>query len=221
MYDVHTYLKQFEKDVCYAESKGFETGRIVFVGNSGFNNWDPRSGNKAMEEQILNKDGTPAVWNHGIGGSTTEDQLYYYDRLIKKYQPRGLVLLSHANNISYGYYTHEMIMLLARLCEYARTDMPGIKIYVCDVRPLWATKDSDPWLNSVKQYNQMLDEYAARHDDVTVLKISQDPRFFEDGCVGDYTKPRFDIFVEDQVHLNQAGYDIFADFFTKGLDELL
>ena len=221
MYDVHTYLKQFEKDACYAESKGFEKGRIVFIGNSGFTRWDSRSGMKSMEEQIRNKDGSPAVWNHGIGGSTTEDQLYYYDRLIRKYEPRGLVLLSFANNVSYGYYPLEMMMLLTRLCEYARTDMPGIKIYICDVRPLYITKDSDPWLNLTKQYNQMLYDYAAQHDDVTVLKISEDPRFFDEGCVGDYTKPRFDIFDPDLVHLNQAGYDIFADFFTKGLDELL
>ena len=221
MCDVRTYVKQFEKDVCYAEAKGSETGRIVFVGNSGFTRWDPMYGMKAMEDQIRKKDGSPAVWNHGIGGSTTEDQLYYYDRLIKNYRPRALVLLSHGNNKSYGYSPEEAIFLLTRLCAYARTDFPGIWLYVCTSRPTYAGRTNPAWLEYARKYDQLLEEYAAGHADVTVLRFSDEPRLFEDGHAGDYTKARKDLCIEDMIHSNQAGFDILADFFTKALDELL
>lgn len=221
MFDIRLPIRRYENTVAGYEAKGLDQGRIVFFGNSGFGAWNNVEGLAPMEEMILGKDGAPAVWNHGLSGSTTDDQLYYYHRLVRQYNPRALVMLSHANNMENGYNAQEMMMLLARICAWARADMPGIKIYLCDVRPLEGCRNNIPWRGNVYLYNRMLDEYAAKYEDTVVLKHREDPRFFEEGFVGDFGHPRAEMFVEDLVHYNQQGFEIYADFFREKLEEVL
>ena len=40
------------------------------------------------------------------------------------------------------------------------------------------------------------------------------------GCF-DAEKIRRDIYVDDEIHFNQLGYDIYRDFMTKVLDDVL
>lgn len=221
MFDIRFPVRRYEQTVAAYETKGLDKGRIVFFGNSGFGNWSSAYGNPNLEEVILHKDGTPAVWNHGLGGSTTEDQLYYYHRLVRQYEPRALVMLSFGNNLENGYTPEEMMALLARICGWARADMPGIRIFLCDVRPWAAYQDNIAWRGQVHVYNQLLDDYAAKYDDTVVLKHREDPRFFDEGFAGDFGHPRTDIFTEDQIHYNPAGYALYADFFRQALADLL
>lgn len=221
MFDIRFPVRRYEQTVANYEDKGLDKGRIVFFGNSGFANWDAKYGIRSMEEDILLRDGSPAVWNHGLGGSTTEDQLYYYHRLVRQYEPRALVLLSFGNNLENGYTPGEMMTLLARICGWARADMPGIRIFLCDVRPWAAYQDNTAWRGQVHVYNRLLDEYAAKYEDTVVLKHRESPLFFEEGFVGDYSHPRQDIFVEDNIHYNQKGFDLYGEFFREGLKDLL
>ena len=45
-----------------------------------------------MEEEVRMKDGSQAIINHGFGTSSADDLLYYYDRMVRPYKPRALVL---------------------------------------------------------------------------------------------------------------------------------
>ena len=142
--------------------------------------------------------------------------------------PAALVLATYANDGMYGYDVEDIMRNIGKICAWARTDFPGIKIFLMEDHPRPSGKGAtirDEW-NSGKQrrerYHRLLKSYASLHEDTTVVELWNRPEFFETPeDVGNFQKVRDDIFVEDKVHPNQAGYDILGPIFCKALDELL
>ncbi len=215
-------LKHYEKEVEAYEREPVEKGLIMFYGSSGFTRWKPKWGHRALEEDIRRKDGSRAAVNRGVGGSTAEDLLYYYGRLVRPWEPRALVLRVWPNDRGQGYGPEEIMFLCSRILSWARADFPGIKLYACDVTPQKAAIGNKLWLYHAKQFNSMLRDYCAKFDDLTYISQVDFPGFYNDPAdVGDYFKVRQDIFVEDNVHFTQEGYDIYRDLFLKALDDIL
>lgn len=223
MFDVRGRITQYEKDMAAYEAKGIQEGLIMFYGDSSFTRWSEKHGNHNLEDDIRMKDGSVAAVNHGLGGSNTEQLLYRYNRMVKPWKPRALVLKVYNNDRDAGYTPAEIVFLQSRIFEWARRDFPGIKLYACDAKPLMLNKDLKlAWYHHQLEYNERIAAYCAKHEDVKLVKFSQAPEFFESPeDVGDYTKVRTDIFIEDQVHYNQKGYEIFKNFWLRELDELL
>lgn len=223
MYDIKIPINKYEKEIIAYEEKGIQEGLIMFYGDSYFTRWSAKYGNRELEDDIRMKDGSIAAVNHGLGGSTAEQLLYRYPRMVKPWKPRALVLKVYNNDRDRSYSPAEIIFLQSRILEYARTDMPGIKLYVCDAQPILKQKDvQDIWYYHQMEYNQRIAEYCARHADVKLVKCSCNPYFFHDPAeIGDYAKIRSDIFIEDQVHLNPKGYELYRKFWLEQLDDIL
>ena len=221
MYDVRIKLNRLEKEVIAHEQSPIEEGLIMFYGDSAFTLW------KTMEQDIRRKDGSRAVVNHGFGASTAEELLYYYDRMVKPWKPRALVVNVFCNDRDVAYTPSEIMTLLTRLLEWARKDMPGIKFYLCEARPLQLGMESRPvwhmqWQHHQLQYNKLVKQYCAEHDDCPLVDYIDNPLFFDnDENVGDYSKIRTDTFVDDKVHLNEFGYELFTKFWLEQLDSIL
>lgn len=222
MFDPRVEVNHYENTVSRYEQLPIETGKIVFYGDSSFTRWSTKWERRPLEEDILGKDGSPAALNRGIGGSTAEHLLYYYHRVIKPLKPRVLVLQEFGNDRTAGYSPAEILFLLSRVIAYARQDFPGIRFYCCDVRPLAKHINQKSWKNQVEEFNELLKTYCDKHEDCTFVCHTDSPLFFNDPAdVGDYSKIRTDIFIEDQVHYNQAGYDLYKEFFLQVLDDIL
>ena len=225
MFDVKLpNLRRLErKYVLEYEKEEIEKGLIMFYGDSSFTRWSTAWGHRPLEEDIRMKDGSKAVINHGFGTSTAEEQLYFYNRLVRPWEPRALVLNTHGNDISFNYSPEEIIFLQSRVIEYARRDMPGIKFYLCDARPLQITMaDQGVFRYHREQYNELLRDYCAKHDDCTYVNHTDSPWFYHElADVGQIDKIRTDVYVEDQVHYNQKGYDLYREFFLEVLDDIL
>lgn len=226
--EVKVQLDKYEDEVCAYEEAGIEEGKIVFYGSSGFTRWSTRFGNKPLEECILGKDGSRVAVNHGIGGSTAEHLLYYYHRLVKPWKPRALVVSTGINDRPACYSPQEIMIILEKLFAWARTDMPGIKIFVTDIRPNAKNLERhDYWDHHCREMNRLLKIYCSYHDDVKLIEINK-ARFYytcddyltEDG-IGDSTKVNRDIFIDDLVHFTPQGYELFSQYFLEQLDEIL
>ena len=216
-------LRRYEQTVERYEQQPVETGKILFYGSSGFTNW--RRGkydNRPLEEDIRMKDGSLAAVNHGFGGSTIEEGLYYYDRLVKPWAPRAIVLRFFPNDVGSGYTPAEIVYLLALFCNRAKADFPGVKLYLCDAMPHQKTMNNVTWRSMAKQFNRLLKDYCEKNEDCYYVCQSAWPGFYEDPAdAGDYSKVRQDIWVEDQMHFTQKGYDIYRDLFLDALDDIL
>lgn len=229
MYDIPVDLKSLEKEVIKYEQEPIEKGKILFYGHSLFTRWGlPKWGYRRMDEDIRMKDGSLAVVNHGFGTSTAEELLYYYPRLVRPWEPKALVIATFGNENMYGYSPEETMVNVSKICHWARTDFPGIKIFLCEDHPRPSGKDTtvpDRWNGGKirrERYNELIRLYAQTHEDTELVELWNRPEFFETPeDVGNFRKVREDIFVDDKVHPNQAGYDIYGKIFREVLDDLL
>lgn len=216
--DLRTYEATIEK----YEAQPIETGKILFYGSSAFTRWKEKYGMRPLEEDIRMKDGSPAAVNHGFGGGIIEQGLYFYDRMVKPWAPRAIVLRFFPNDIGMGYTPMEIMYLIAQFCNRARADFPGIKLYICDAMPHKKYMENALWKKCAKQYNQLLWDYCELNEDCTYVGQSTWPGFYENPeDAGDYSKVRTDIWVEDQMHFTQDGYNIYRDLFLNALDDIL
>ncbi len=236
MFDIKRHpLNYYEEQVKKMEQEPIREGGILFYGSSGFTRWSRRYctseetiGTIPVEEAIRARDGSEICINHAFGGSTTEELLYYYPRLVRPWKPKALIITSYANDWGFGYGTAEIMMLLSRLLAYARTDMPGIRLYITDRRPnaknigkkerAW---DEGAWMNTTKEMNDALTAYCREHDDTTLIRYNDFDFLFDEGHTGDWTHVRPEMFVEDQVHFTKEGYEHLTEKYKEILkDEL-
>lgn len=229
MYEVPIDLKSLENEVAAYEQQPIEKGKILFYGHSAFTRWgNPIWGYRRLDEDIRMKDGSLACVNHGFGTATSEEMLYYYPRLVKPWEPRALVIMSLSNDGMYGMSVDHTLSNIVKLCMWARTDFPGIKIFLVEPHPypkLAVNKLPAKWNSDIHRKNyycSAIAAYAQSHEDTEVIQLwNRSDLFQTPEDVGDFKKIREDIFVDDKVHFNQAGYDIFACIFREALAELL
>lgn len=229
MFDIPMDLKSLEQSIIAYEQEPVVKGKILFYGHSLFTRWgSPKWGYRRMDEDIRMKDGSLAVVNHGFGTSTSEELLYFYDRMVRPYEPRALVVATYSNDAMYGYGPEQTMANLSKILHWARTDFPGIKLFVVEPHPMPKGKVvtlPDKWNNGLhkrENFIEMLNIYEQTHEDTKIIRLWNQPELFETPeDVGDFHKVRDDIFVADQVHPNQAGYDILGRIFREALDELL
>lgn len=215
-------LRRSEATVEAYEADPVQPGMILFYGSSGFTRWKPKYNHRPLEEDIRMKDGSPAAVNHGFGGATMEEGLYYYDRLVKPWAPRAIVTRFYPNDINAGYSPAEILYLHAQFVNRAKADFPGVKLYLCDAMPHLRFRENGLWKVSAKKFNAMLREYCDKTQDVFYVSQSGWRGFYNDPAdAGDYSKVRDDIWVEDQMHMTQEGYDSYRDLFLEALDDIL
>lgn len=202
---VEKWHSDFEAHIQKYEAKDDKKGQIVFYGPSNFTRWSTRWGRTPLREAVLGKSGAQCCINRGFGSSCAEHHLYYYDRLIKPLEPRVLVYSPGlGNGLSFGYTSQEIFELAQRVMVYAKTDFPDLKIYLHGLDLRRKTQDF------YREYDGWLREFAEKMPDCTYLDLTS----FE-------PIQRDDIFDTDNVHYNNEGYEIYADFFREALkDEL-
>ena len=225
MYDIPIELNLREKSIVAYEQEPIEEGKILFYGHSLFTRWGPKWDHRRMDEDIRMKDGSLAVVNHGFGTSCSEELLYYYGRMVRPWKPRALVVAAYGNDLMYGYGPEDVMNVLL---HWARTDFPGIRLYIVEAFPTARKReDSSTGKRSAarikrEKFNKMIRAYAATHEDTKVIEMWNCPDLFETPeDVGDCAKIREDIYVKDRVHFTQEGYDIAAKIFREALDDLL
>lgn len=236
MFDVKRHPLNYYDSVINARlaDKPIEEGKIIFYGSSGFTRWSEKWGNPNVEDVILGKNGEKVILNHAFGGSTLEEQLYYYPKLIRPFKPKALVFSGFGNDWNFGYGLSEMMMLFSRLFEYARTDMPGIKLFLTNRRANAKYVQNDPhvpyeerswdkgaWLTPFNETNAALEEYCRLHDDTTFIDFRKFTWLYDEGHLDDMHHVRKELFVEDNVHFNNRGYALLAEEMKKVLADLL
>ena len=167
-------------------------GAVVVTGSSSVRRWHP-----TIEEDL-----SPlTVIPRGFGGSTMEDALYWIDRVAIAYKPRAIVVYEGDNDT--GRYEVPPATIAAQFGEIVQKiheALPETRVYVISVKPSvsrWST-----WPDAVAA-NDLLQEIAAQNPLVTYIDVAT-PMLRPDGTV------MTDIFVEDDLHLNPKGYEIWS-----------
>lgn len=148
-------------------------------------------------------------FNVGIGGSTTKDWLYAYDKLIKSFGEADRFVISLGENdvTVWGEDGEDVVARLGQLFEKIHTDFPNAEIYyICSL------PSPTKYVNGV--YTNA--KYAALVEAEKTLCESLDyvnaVDTFDILATADKKNVKAELFREDNVHLNEAGYAVWSDY---------
>jgi hypothetical protein len=205
---IELWQDSMENAVRKYEEEPIIRDQIVFYGPSYYTRWSKEWEHTPLRSALLGGSGRECCINRGFGSSCPEHQLYYYHRMIRPLAPRVLVYGSWGNSEAFGYSNEEAFELAQRVVLYALTDFPNLRVYISGAM---ATHGMDERkLAHRREYSEMLRKFAEQTPRCTYFDPLSCKELGAD-----------DLFVEDGVHYNQKGYDVFADYYRNILkDEL-
>ena len=161
-------------------------GAILFAGDSQFYRW------KTIHEDLTGY----TLINRGIDSFQLEHLIQYADRLILPYEPRLIVLHVGGNDVHNGKSPERVLADFRTLVAKIRTKYPTVPIVFSSLTPGPGRWDEAPQRVAT---NRVLRDYIATQPDLKFIDL-WNAMLAPDG------KPREDLWVEDRVHPNHAGY---------------
>ncbi len=175
----------FEKEILAYEKQDSLSmpakGQILFIGSSSFRLW------KSFEADMK---GLPASFNRGFGGSTLADALYYFDRMVVKYQPKWVIMYEGDNDLAKGKLPQQIAAEYDEFKARLKKQVPGAKLVFVAARPSLARVAI---VDKQKELNALIKAKGDYFIDM------HSPFYLSDGTL------MMDIFVADKLHLNEKG----------------
>ena len=167
-------------------------GAIVATGSSSMRGWHGRIAEDLAPLTIIPR---------GFGGSNMADVRHFVDELILRHRPRAVLLYEGDNDADLGATPEEMLAHFDAIVAAIHESLPATRIYVLAVKP------------SILRWH--LWEVMSATNAGFASRADADPRLtFIDiaaPMLNDAGEPRENIFVADNLHMNDAGYDIWRD----------
>ena len=186
--------EKFEKQVLAYEAEDRVSppprGAILFAGDSQFYRW------KTIHEDLPGY----TLINRGVDSFQLRDLIHYADRIVTPYQPRLIVLHVGGNDVHNGGTPAQVLENFKTLVAAVRVKLPKVPIIYSSITPGPGRWEEAP---QRRETNQVIRSYIATQPDLQFIDL-WDAMLTPDG------KPREDIWVEDRVHPNHAGYLIRA-----------
>tara|TARA_B100001778_G_scaffold171095_1_gene140616 strand:+ start:141 stop:728 length:588 start_codon:yes stop_codon:yes gene_type:complete len=171
-----------------------ENKHVVFTGSSSIRIWE-----NLFE---IFKDST--IINTGFGGSKASDLLYYIDELVINFNPKKVVIYEGDNDINSGQEINFIYKNILKIIERIKDKNHKIKIILISAKPSisrWHLRDK------YIQLNQKYRELANKSDFIEFADTWS--AMIENGVL------KKDIFIEDGLHLNEKGYEIWEKTLKK------
>lgn len=180
--DINTILRW---DKMYAPPEN----PILFTGSSSIRKWND------LERTFSSY----VVMNRGVGGTVTNDIIYYADKIIFPYHPRQIVLYVGENDlVEKGVNADTVFNRFKSLYKTIRTQLPDISIVYISIKP---SPSRMQFLSTARQANSMIKEFISKQRKIAFVDIFQ-------LMLDRNGNPRKDLFVEDMLHMNAEGYAI-------------
>lgn len=189
---------------------------------AGFEQWDAK--NSSPENSILfvgsssirfwnSAEAFPGytVINRGFGGSHITDLIYYYDRIIDRFSPSLIVFYCGENDIASGLALHHVFDDYLEFLNRVKQDFNDLHFIFISIKPSNSRLEHSERFTA---FNRMVQ--AHNRADPTLHYIDLASPLVRNGG------PDNNYFVEDQLHLNERGYELWNErltAFLKGLEE--
>lgn len=166
-------------------------GAIVLTGSSSIARWNDAATAALAPLTVIPR---------GFGGSVMADALHYIDRVAINYAPRAILLYEGDNDTAFGIPEETILNQFQQIVTKVHAALPETRIYVLSVKP--SVLRQDVWANAEKVNTGFK---AIAHRDPLVYYVDVATPFLnDDGSV------MTDIFVEDNLHLNDLGNSIWG-----------
>lgn len=203
--DETKWLQRFQHDMDKYEKENAEltdfSCDVLVLGSSSVNLW----------HNIHNDLAPLKIIRRSYGGSTVRDNIYNYNTIARGYSPRKIAFYieNDLGNSKESISPGELYDLFRVFIQMLQRDYPQIPIYIISLKPSFNKQYQIPDQLIV---NSLLADYAQRTPFVNFLDITQ-PMYDAQGNL------REDIFIEDRLHMNQKGYDLWTAIIKPALAE--
>lgn len=170
---------------------------VVFVGSSSIVKWT------TLEKDFAGH----TVINRGFGGSELYDTVFYADRIVIPYAPRTVVVYAGDNDLNAGKTPEKVHGDFKTLVAKIHAKLPQTRIVYIAVKPSpsrWKIKDKG------EKTNALIAAECAKDKRLRFVDIWT-PMLNEKG------EPRPELFVKDMLHMNDAGYRVWAPLVAAAL----
>jgi lysophospholipase L1-like esterase len=161
-------------------------GGVVFVGSSSIVFW---------KDVAKDFPGLGAL-NRGFGGSELADSVFYADRVVIPYRPRAVVLYAGDNDLAAGKAPETVIADFHAFVTKVHGALPAARIVYIAIKPSpsrWNLREK------ITQVNHAIADACSRESYLRFVDIYA-PMLNASG------EPRRELFREDMLHMNEAGY---------------
>jgi len=163
---------------------------ILFVGSSSFTRWT----------DVQNYFPGYTIVNRGFGGSTLVDVLRYEEDVIFKYNPKQILIYCGENDFASSDTITPTTVFnrFKTLFSEIRTVYPKVAIAYISMKPSpsrWNLRDK------FMTGNHLIENYLKKQKNARFINVWK-PMLGSDG------KPKKELFVEDNLHMNAQGYAI-------------
>ena len=170
---------------------------ILFVGSSSLRMW------KNLEEVYKDYNAI----NRGFGGSTLGQAIYYADDIIFPYKPKQIVIYSGENDLAEGAGIDVTFDRFKTLFDIIRKKMPNVPIAFISIKPSVSRVNLMPQMAAT---NQLIAYFLAKQTNTKYINVF-------DAMLQDNKQPKTDIFLSDNLHMNEKGYQIWTKIITPHL----
>jgi lysophospholipase L1-like esterase len=182
----------FESEVTSLEAKlsqsPIASSPIVFYGSSSIRLW------KSLQQDFSGY----AVLNCGFGGSRLTDCVRYANRIVLPRKPSAIVIYAGDNDLAGGTPPEKVFKSFQQLFAIFRGYSPSIPIAFVSVKPSPARV---MFLENILKFNQLVEDFLKTQPETEYIDVTSD-------MLGQDRKPIRALFVNDQIHLSPAGYQI-------------
>ena len=162
---------------------------ILFIGSSSIRKWDDLT-------QVFAKFN---ALNRGIGGAVTNDITFYLKDIAFPYQPRQIVIYVGENDLPNAQTTPDSVLnRTVNLYKSIRTELPNTPIIYISIKP---SPSRDAFKAKAVASNVLIKAFLAKEANTKYLDVYS-LMLTKDG------KLRPELFVEDMLHMDAAGYAI-------------
>ncbi|MEY8780746.1 GDSL-type esterase/lipase family protein [Allomuricauda sp. XS_ASV26] len=170
---------------------------IIFTGSSSIRLWKDLQ-ERFPEHQVLNT---------GFGGSQFSDLELYLDELILNYDPVKVFIYEGDNDIFERKSPRKVIKKAEGILRTLRQEKPNMEIVLISAKPSisrWKFR------GKYRRLNRKLNKLAAENSGIDFVDVWH-PML-------DKKKVKQDIFIEDGLHMNSKGYDIWYNAIKDYID---
>jgi len=183
-------IGSFEQEVTSLKNRRIDSSRrpIIFYGSSSIRRW-----------RTLSKDfsGYPVV-NCGFGGSRLIDCLRYVSPLVLRLKPAAVVVYAGDNDLAQGALPEQAFASFRDLYGALRGYSEQMPIAYISVKPCPARIR---YIENILRFNQMVQAFLQNQPATKYIDIYT-------AMLGPDHQPNPALFVQDQIHLSDLGYQI-------------
>ncbi|MBN1820816.1 MAG: hypothetical protein JXR31_05975 [Prolixibacteraceae bacterium] len=191
---------RFQSEIDIIKQKDFDSNNqkkvVVFTGSSSIRMW------KDVQSYFPEINAV----NTGFGGSHMSDLLYFLDETVFKFNPDKVFIYEGDNDIAADKKPEDILKTTKELVAKIKSKCPDTEIVFISPKPSlarWNLKNEYTDLNN--QLEKFCKNSGLEFADVWDIMLNKKGT------------PLEDIFIEDGLHMNKKGYDLWAKILRKYL----